>query len=339
MSYAANLLVQLFFIITIISGILFLAIKSFSKILRIIIGSSLITCGALFLFLMKGNIFCKGHTFLISLPVIVLIGAGLIAFLVKKPRKGLRILVGALLIVTPILTFGYIIFTALLGGISCDNYTTFLPSECDKILCVQCREICYADAVFNQPNLSICDKIDYYWQKNGCITNVAKAQKNASVCEYISIDSWKPGCYSAVANLQLNISLCNTFERFDDVERCYTEIAKSSQNLSYCDAILSINLDSYPSSKSNLRDYCYSYVAGRAKNASICDLLYFDKIKDTCYDEVGISTLNFSMCMMDSRQLGEDACLSEVAIKANNASICPLIETEYWRDECLRKAK
>jgi hypothetical protein len=128
-----------------------------------------------------------------------------------------------------------------------------------------------------------------------------------------------------------DITLCNKVEY--DRFYCQTDFAISKGNDSFCGLIDVSGLGS-----GNRRDICYSSVASKLNDASICEKIAFEEqFKIYCR---ALATNNLDLCnnLPDLNTLGggRSICIKEIAIKRLDPSLCEKIPEEdmIYKSQC-----
>jgi hypothetical protein len=139
-----------------------------------------------------------------------------------------------------------------------------------------------------------------------------------------------------------SLEQCKNFDNFPTKfgehsrSECYSIIAAKNKDESICDLI----------EVSEQKPLCIYSVAQAKKDLSLCNKLFpqfpndtycVTSVLDTMSAETGWNNISLSICDSLNSPLSKDACLSRIAINTKNTTICPQIKSDYYRNYCLGK--
>lgn len=136
-----------------------------------------------------------------------------------------------------------------------------------------------------------CKKIHDVDKRVDCIRNIVELTGDTSLCNnFTGVD--RDDCLRAIAEGTRNISLCDTLSSYFDKRMCYSYIAFKENNVSLCGNIPDYDIY-YPSYG---RDSCYEYFAMGTGDARVCKIINETRRVNFCYSDVAEYTNNLSLC-------------------------------------------
>ncbi|MCC7552329.1 hypothetical protein KO317_01525 [Candidatus Micrarchaeota archaeon] len=203
--------------------------------------------------------------------------------------------------------------------ITFDYKTVKNPKYCHLL---ENEEYCIIQNVFKKEHIVYCHNLSNY-RKKDCYATLALNNKNISFCNYLKGEEYEY-CISNSIYLPEHIVYCQnlnlTTNRLD-IEKCYLNLAVNSGNDSICEEI-----EFY-------KNVCYSRVAEKQQNVSICNKIT-DYSKDSCYNSLAKIMNNVSICDYGSAR---NACIYTLARNKNNLTICKNIDKEsHWYNTCFK---
>jgi len=190
--------------------------------------------------------------------------------------------------------------------------------------------------------MDICRKLDDSLVREYCYMGVANGSSNADVCYMIFMN---PGlyenCFENIAIAHRNIEYCDKCLLCSEEGKdyCYSRVAEKKNDISICNLI---------STTAEIND-CYERIAITNKDQKICELIDISKTsyyRDWCYRKIAISSIDQKICekIQDSDQ--SNGCKKDVIKETNesnekkinlNISDCDNINQEQYRELCYKK--
>jgi hypothetical protein len=213
-----------------------------------------------------------------------------------------------------------------------DNYDYKLCMAKAKNNYSICREIgnsslwnnCYADFAKAKGNYSLCNLLSSSGGKDDCFQYFANLTSNSSICNSISFNYTR---YLCLTRLTGNYSLCNELSNYLEKDSCFATFAGEHNAPNIC---LNASTHFY-------QDRCYTDVALKSKDASICSrMICYECISDRedCYLKVANATFDSAACGRITNLLNEDFCYLTIALTSSNPSHCSYINNTYRRSSC-----
>ena len=135
------------------------------------------------------------------------------------------------------------------------------------------RDDCYTALAKSNKDPNLCDKTAT-WKKDICYRDLASLTADEKLCE--KIDGSKIECYISVAKVKKDPNICRNLE--EGQEDCYQEVAVASNNPQLCEEL-----------KDNIKTMlCYTVVASRLRDSSICENINEEAFKNDCYSNIGV---------------------------------------------------
>jgi hypothetical protein len=147
-------------------------------------------------------------------------------------------------------------------------------------------------------------------------------------CNHLLDPSQKDNCLIMVAQETHNISKCSEIARKDVSQQCYTMLLASgaTANASICDSMSGVS-----------RDDCFSQLASKTNDSSLCMRINASFTRDNCISRVAILKNNPGMCdavsVSASRNMCKNQIFERLAVTNRDVSYCRLLIAENGSNE------
>lgn len=161
-------------------------------------------------------------------------------------------------------------------------------------------------------------------ERASCLTNLAVDSHNVLVCEEIKDKKFKNFCYETISWVIKDSYICDQIQDELSIKAsCYSRVAIRNADFSLCEKIV------IP----YLKYRCYTRVAEAKKDSLICDKHSIQQYKDFCYGYVN-HDVKICYSMKEDYFHNETMCYAEMARISQNVSICEMIEDQGWKIAC-----
>ncbi len=256
----------------------------------------------------------------IALPLLFLIGNGILVMRSLKSIKYTVLTVLMMIVLMPLL----LILTSLILGFI---FTSFWASQDHQASITQNPAICdLTGRHMNQCYLRLA-------AENNDVSLCKKAVKEDDhVCDINDLPCYVYNMHECIINISLkldNPSFCSEYFTTDVIEHksgislCFYRFAKERLDDSICQ---------YTGSNS---DSCYNYLAGKLKDSELCKRIGSKETRDSCLSNIARSVKDDLVCLKIESEKERSDCLLNFAVMKNNLRICNNISSLDNRELCI----
>lgn len=147
------------------------------------------------------------------------------------------------------------------------------PNACEAITGQENKDACYSSISIEKRTVEDCDKIMDLIIRENCYRKLGSFNVDATLCEKITSDNRKSSCYARIAVKENDFSFCSYLEG-DWEDECYVQAAVDLRTLDGCYEIENIEH----------KEDCFTFVAFRTKDKSLCEEISDPDKKDYCQE-------------------------------------------------------